>query len=167
MARVRVYCQLCNNPVDIEVSEEELHQHEKGIIRVMFIHGDPVHAIVIYIDRNFRVRAIECPDSFKIEDAKTVSTVSEDTVPESLSEALGEPCFQALYSYDEVESRERTSFVLDKAVLKAVCESGTICLSHVRRRVAYLEKALGQNIDLKQIEKICKKYVEEGLIRQL
>ncbi|MCF2137637.1 MAG: hypothetical protein K9W43_10445 [Candidatus Thorarchaeota archaeon] len=166
MAQVTVHCEQCNKPVSIDVSEDEFGNSPDGILRIMFVHGDPLHAIVVYIDRQLRVRGIECPDSFKFDVPREVTLVSKDTVAASLSEQFGEPCYQALYSYDEVKEREKSSFILDKAVLKAVCESGTICISQIRRQVVGVERALGERINLQQIEDICERYVREGLVRR-
>ena len=69
--------------------------------------------------------------------------------------------------YDEVKEREKASFILDKTVLKIVCESGTICLSEVRQKVAFLEKALGEKIGLAKVQAVCDRYVQEGLIRSI
>ncbi|MHA1772455.1 MAG: hypothetical protein ACTSYL_12850 [Candidatus Thorarchaeota archaeon] len=148
------------------MSENEFGNSPDRILRILFMHGDPLHAIVVYLDRQLRVRGIECPDSFKFGVHREVTLVSNDSVAASLSEQLGEPCYQTLYSYAEVKEREKTSFVLDKAVLKAVCESGTICVSQIKRQVAGVERALGERINLQQIEDICERYVREGLVRR-
>jgi hypothetical protein len=79
---------------------------------------------------------------------------------------MGEPCFQTLYSYAEIEEREKTAFVLDKTILRTICDSGVICLSKIRQKVAFLEKAMGHKIDLPQVEAICERYVQEGLIKR-
>ena len=84
-----------------------------------------------------------------------------------MSEAMGEPCYQSLYTFDEVKEREKTAFVLDKTVLRTICDSGVICLSKLRQKVAFLEKALGSNIDLPQVESVCDRYVREGLIKRI
>jgi hypothetical protein len=101
-----------------------------------------------------------------MEGTRSESFVSASDVAESMSDQMGEPCYQALYGYDEVKEREATSFVLDKTILKTVCESGIICLSKIRQNVAHLEKALGEKIDLKQIESVCERYVQDGLIKR-
>ena len=164
--RVTVHCDTCDGPVEIEVTQEDLSKQADGILRVMLAHGEPLHAIIVYIDKNFRIRGIEQSDSFQMDTNRDVSVVEVADVAETLTEALGEPCFQALYTFDDIKEREATAFVLDKTILRTVCDSGTICLSEIRRKVAFLEKALGDKIDLDQIEQVCEKYVREGLIRR-
>jgi hypothetical protein len=79
----------------------------------------------------------------------------------------GEPRYQAIYNYEELEKREKDSFILDKTVLRVICEAGKISLSQLRQRIASFEEVLGERIDLAQIRSICDRYVREGLIIQL
>ena len=164
--KIRVHCDICNKPIEFEISQEKLNEQSSGILKVMLAHGDPPHAIIVYVDKNRRIRGVESSDSFQMEGTRDESFVSASDVSENLSEQIGESCYQALYKYDEVKDREATSFVLDKTILKTICESGTICLSKIRQNVAFLEKALGDKIDLKQIESVCERYVQEGLIKR-
>jgi hypothetical protein len=78
-----------------------------------------------------------------------------------------EPRYQALFTYDELEKREKDSFILDKTVLRVICEAGEISLSQIRQRIASFEEVLGERIDLAQIRSICDRYAREGLIKQL
>jgi hypothetical protein len=79
----------------------------------------------------------------------------------------GEPHYQALYTYDEIKQREQATFILDKTILRVLCEAGTLSLSHLRQRIATFEEMLGERIDLKQLQSICERYVNEGLIKKL
>ncbi|MGY5859108.1 MAG: hypothetical protein RTU63_07050 [Candidatus Thorarchaeota archaeon] len=164
---IKVHCDICNQPIEFQVSQEKIREQKDGILRVALAHGDPVHVIIVYVDKNLRVRGVEASDSFQMEGNRAESVVAASEVAENLSESMGEPCFQALYSFSEVEEREKTAFVLDKAILRTICESGVICLSKVRQKVAFLEKALGDRIDLPQIEAIIERYVQEGLIKRI
>lgn len=164
--KIRVHCEICNKPVEFEVAQEKLNEQQSGILKVMLAHGNPLHAIIIYVDKNRRVRGVESSDSFQMEGTRSETFVPASEVSESMSEQTGESCYQALFGYDEIKEREATSFVLDRTILKTICESGTICLSKIRQNVAFLEKALGDKIDLKQVESVCERYVQEGLIKR-
>jgi hypothetical protein len=102
-----------------------------------------------------------------MEETRSETIVPTSEVAENLSEAMGEPCYQGLYSFDEIKEREKSAFVLDKTILRTICDSGVICLSKVRQKVAFLEKALGDRIDLPQVEAVCNRYVQEGLIKRI
>jgi hypothetical protein len=164
---IKIHCKKCDSPIDIEVSPEELKDQPGGIFRVMLAHGDPLHAIIAYVDMNCRVRSIEYSDAVQVSETRSVTAVSSDQVPISMSEQMGEPCYQSMCNYDEVKEREQSTFILDKTILKIVCESGTICLSQVRQKAAYLEKALGEKIGLDKVQAVCDRYVKEGLIRNI
>jgi len=164
---IKVLCDICNQPIEFQVSQEKIREQRDGILRVALAHGDPLHVIIVYVDRNLRVRGVEASDSFQMEGERAESVVSASEIAENLSEAMGEPCFQALYSFSEIEEREKTAFILDKTILRTICDSGVICLGKIRQKVAFLEKALGDRIDLPQIETICERYVQEGLIKRI
>ncbi|MFW9848241.1 MAG: hypothetical protein ACFFF4_03830 [Candidatus Thorarchaeota archaeon] len=164
---ITVHCKKCDSPVDIEVSKEEIAAQTDGIFRVMLAHGEPLHAIIAYVDKNCRVRSIEYSDAVQVNQPMSVSVVPQDQVPASMSEITGEPCYQSMCNFDDVKEREKSSFILDKTILKIVCESGTICLSEIRQKTAFLEKALGEKIDLAKVQAVCDRYVKEGLIRNI
>jgi hypothetical protein len=164
---IKVHCDICNQPIEFQVSQEKIREQKDGILRVALAHGDPLHVIIVYVDKNLRVRGVEASDSFQMEGKRAETVVSASEVAENLSESMGEPCFQALYPFSEIEEREKTAFVLDKTILRTICESGVICLSKIRQKVAFLEKAMGDRIDLPQIEGICERYVQEGLIKRI
>lgn len=164
---VSVHCKICDAPIELEVSKKELAAQTNGIFRVMLAHGEPLHAIIAYVDKSCRVRGIEYPDSVQVDQPRSVTVVSQDQIPASMSESMGEPCYQSLCDYEDVKEREKSSFILDKTILKIVCASGAICLSQVRQKTAFLEKALGEKIDLAKVQAICDRYVKEGLIRSI
>jgi hypothetical protein len=167
LGNIKVHCDICNQPVEFQVSQDKIREQKDGILRVALAHGDPLHAIIVYVDKNLRVRGVEVSDSFQMEGTRAETVVSASEVAENLSESMGEPCFQALYPYSEIEERERTAFVLDKTILRTICDSGVICLSKIRQKIAFLEKAMGDRIDLRQIEVVCERYAQEGLIKRI
>lgn len=163
---VTVHCKVCDKPIEVAVDLNKLAGQVGGILRVMLAHGDPMHAILVYVDKNLRVRSIEYPDSVQVGETQSTAVVQAADIAESLSDSMGESCYQSMCKYEEVKEREATSFILDKTILKVVCDSGTICLSEIRRKVAFLEKAMGSRINLAQIEAVCERYVKEGLIKR-
>ena len=164
---VKVHCEKCNKPIELVISSEDLSSTQDGILRVMMVHGSPPHAIVVYVDKNMRVREIEYSDSFQMGETSSSTVIQAESLPTNLQKSSNEPCYQAMFSFEDIKEREKSSFVLDKSILRTICETGTICLSAIRHNIAHLEKALGSKIDLDQIEKICEKYVQDGLIRKV
>jgi hypothetical protein len=165
--KIKVHCDICNQSVEFQVSQEKMREQKDGILRVALAHGDPLHAIIVYVDKNLRIRGVEVSDSFQMEGTRAETVVAASEVAENLSESMGESCYQAMFDYRDVEDREKTSFILDRTILKTICDTGVICLGKLRQKVDFLEKALGNRIDLPQIEAICKRYVQEGLIKRI
>jgi len=79
----------------------------------------------------------------------------------------GEPYYQALYAYDAIKDREKSSFILDKTILRVLCDAGTLSLRDLRQRIATFEEMLGERIDIPQLQSICERYVNDGLIKKL
>jgi hypothetical protein len=164
---IKVHCDICDKPIEFQVSQEKIREQKDGILRVTLAHGEPLHAIIVYVDKNLRVRGVEVSDSFQMEGTRAETVVAASEVAENLSESMGESCYQAMFDYSDVEEREKTAFILDRTILKTVCDTGVICLGKIRQKVDFLEKALGDRIDLPQIEAICNRYVQEGLIKRI
>jgi hypothetical protein len=116
-----------------------------------------------------RTNAFAPFDGFEKQLEKEVSRNEMFTEDESVKGELvnADPRYRALFEYSEVAKREKDSFVLDKNVLKVICDSRSISLSELRQRLSRFEEMLGERIDLAQIKSICDRYVREGLIKQL
>jgi hypothetical protein len=164
---IKVHCDICNQPIEFQVSQDKIREQKDGILRVALAHGDPIHVIIVYVDRNLRIRGVEVSDSFQMDGTRAETVVPAADFAENLSESMGESCYQAMFDYSDVEEREKTAFILDRTILKTICDTGVICLGKIRQKVDFLEKALGNRIDLPQIEAICNRYVQEGLIKRI
>ncbi len=77
---------------------------------------------------------------------------------------MSSPTFSGLISAEEALEREKSAFVLDKAILRAVCEEGPLTLEDIRVRTLPLETALGVKIDIPTLQGIIEKYIKQGLI---
>lgn len=77
---------------------------------------------------------------------------------------MSSPTYSGLISAEEALEREKSAFVLDKAVLRAVCEEGPLTLEDIRVRTLPLETALGIKIDIPKLKGILEKYIKQGLI---
>lgn len=74
------------------------------------------------------------------------------------------PTYSGLVSCKEALDREKSSFILDKTILRAICERGPITLEEIRKETLQLEAALGIKIDLPTIQGIINRFVKDGLI---
>jgi len=81
---VKVHCEKCNKSVELAITSEDLSSTQDGILRVMMVHGGPPHAIVVYVDKNKRVREIEYSDSFQMEELSSSSVIQAESLPSNL-----------------------------------------------------------------------------------
>ena len=74
------------------------------------------------------------------------------------------PMYSGVVSAEEALEREKTAFVLDKQILRIVCDEGPISLEDIRRKTLPLEAAIGMKIDIPTIKSIIDRFITEGLI---
>ena len=77
---------------------------------------------------------------------------------------MSSPTYSGLISAEEALEREKSAFILDKAILRAICEEGPLTLEDIRVKTLPLETALGVKIDLPTLQEIINKYIKQGLI---
>lgn len=70
-------------------------------------------------------------------------------------------------SSDIIYKREKSAFILDKAILNIISKSGPISLEELHLKTLNLENLIGTKISSELIETTCKKYVLQGLIQEL
>ena len=68
---------------------------------------------------------------------------------------------------DEALKLEKDAFILDKTILRIVCEQGPVSLGDIRRLTISLESALGIRIDLPLIDSTLKKLIKKGLVTEI
>ena len=58
---VYVFCNICQQNVPLEISEEDMERAKTGLISIISVHGEPSHAIMVYLDMNLKARGVEYP----------------------------------------------------------------------------------------------------------
>lgn len=85
-----------------------------------------------------------------------------------MSTGIENAMYKRVLTLEEALEREKTTFVLDKTILKAICsQDGPVSIDEIRRKTLPLETALGMKIDLPMIEEVLKKYIKQGIIKQV
>ncbi|TXT54795.1 MAG: hypothetical protein BAJATHORv1_50046 [Candidatus Thorarchaeota archaeon] len=82
---VYVFCEQCKKNVLLRVPLDSDAATRGGLMSVVSVHGDPPHALMAYLDAQFRVRGVEYPAA-----AQTGDTGKIESVPESKVEQLEE-----------------------------------------------------------------------------
>lgn len=59
-------CPVCKLEIKFGVELEILHTVTKYPYAHLVLHGDPIHALIIYLDANFSVRGVETAESIEI-----------------------------------------------------------------------------------------------------
>ena len=77
---------------------------------------------------------------------------------------MSSPTYSGLISAEEALEREKSAFVLDKMILRAICEEGPLTLEDIRVKTLPLEGALGVKIDIPTLKAIIDRYIKQGLI---
>ncbi|MHA1576835.1 MAG: hypothetical protein ACTSU3_05690 [Candidatus Thorarchaeota archaeon] len=65
------FCTICQQNVPLEVTEDDIEKAKTGLISVLSIHGDPQHAILVYLDMNLKARGIEYPSLLQAKESRS------------------------------------------------------------------------------------------------
>jgi hypothetical protein len=75
--------------------------------------------------------------------------------------------YQSSFPYNELKEKIKNDFILDKKVIKIICEKGEISLKDLKTETKPLENLLGETISIDQLHKICERYNSINLINKL
>lgn len=70
-------------------------------------------------------------------------------------------------SKEETLERETNAFVVDKYVLNTITNEYPVSIELIWKKALKLEPIIGSRIELSMIIEICKKYIEQGIIKQI
>ncbi|MFX1535051.1 MAG: hypothetical protein ACFFDI_12570 [Promethearchaeota archaeon] len=150
----RVRCSKCAKFESIEVTGVLLKTCQGGIGRAAILHkclNDEQTLLIVYFDEHCTIRNTVLMPVIKKE---------EDLDREQIF-------YVGVLTPDESLELERDAFILDKTILRVVCEQGPVSLGDIRRLTISLESALGIRIDLPLIDNILKKLSKKGLVTEI
>ncbi|MFX1254126.1 MAG: hypothetical protein ACFFCZ_21110 [Promethearchaeota archaeon] len=151
---VKARCNKCGKAEAIEVTSKLVETCQGGIGRAAIVHkclNGEQKLLVIYFDENCTVRTTTLmPIILKEEGLEQETTY-----------------YTGVLSTDEALKLEKDAFILDKTILRVVCEQGPVSLGDIRRLTISLESALGIKIDLPLIENTLKKLIQKGLVAEV
>ncbi len=64
--QVYAFCNLCKENVPLDITGTNVEDAKSGLVTVLSIHGDPQHAILVYLDKQLKVRGTEYPSMLQI-----------------------------------------------------------------------------------------------------
>ncbi|MFW9929729.1 MAG: hypothetical protein ACFFD1_10090 [Candidatus Thorarchaeota archaeon] len=74
---------------------------------------------------------------------------------------------EPVLSKEEIFARETNAFIVDKFVLSTIVNEFPIKIEDIWRKALKLETMIGSRLELGTIIEICKKYLDQGIIRKV
>jgi hypothetical protein len=105
---VYVFCNECQQNVPLEISAEDMEKTKTGLISVISVHGDPSHAIMVYLDMNLKARGVEYPTLKQATESKPDKEVmlQEDTFDlKSMISSFGDKQEQAIKAFAHISAQ--------------------------------------------------------------
>ncbi|MHA2045326.1 MAG: hypothetical protein ACXAAO_05920 [Candidatus Thorarchaeota archaeon] len=102
---VYVFCNVCKQNVQLEISEEDIERAKTGLISVISVHGEPQHALMAYLDMNFKARGVEYPSLTQAKESKVEEdfTLADDSLDlNSIVSSFGEKQDQAIQLFARI-----------------------------------------------------------------
>ncbi len=109
--QVYVFCNVCQENVPLDVDESEVEKASSGLATVISVHGNPQHAILVYLDKQLKARGIEYPSLLQVKDSPKVETITEMPKEEVLYElasvisSFGEKQEDALKAFAQITAQ--------------------------------------------------------------
>ena len=77
---VYVFCNVCRKNILLNIPETSLDNRKGGLLSILSVHGTPTHAVLFYLDKDFRVRGAEESSILTDDDLQPISYVGEESI---------------------------------------------------------------------------------------
>ncbi len=108
---IYAFCTICKQNVPLEVTKDDIEKAKTGLISVLSVHGDPQHAILVYLDKNLKARGIEYPSLLQVKESDSIegdkASIAEDETHNlsSIISSFGEKQDQAIKSFAQISAQ--------------------------------------------------------------
>ncbi len=108
---IYAFCTICKQNVPLEVTKDDIEKAKTGLISVLSVHGDPQHAILVYLDKNLKARGIEYPSLLQVKESDSIEgdkvSIAEDETHNlsSIISSFGEKQDQAIKSFAQISAQ--------------------------------------------------------------
>jgi hypothetical protein len=110
----------------VDVQLEQIRAQPTGITAVLSVHGSPQHAILIYLDKQLKIRGCEYPTTVQVKGTPAVSATPESVVAE-----LGKDAGLSLGSLVDAFGKSRKIGIDSLGdVLAQIMIRNPVCLVH-------------------------------------
>lgn len=80
MLRYSVECSICKEKLKVRLLKEQLEKAECYPLHHIIIHGNPAHALSIYIDANGKLRGRQATTSLQVDDVVLNQSIRSDLI---------------------------------------------------------------------------------------
>ena len=108
--QVYAFCNICKENVPLDVTGANVEDAKSGLVTVLSIHGNPQHAILVYLDKQLKVRGTEYPSMLQIKYG-TAEEIPEETKEEKAYDlgqvisAFGDRQGDAISSFAQISAQ--------------------------------------------------------------
>ena len=105
------FCDICKQNVPLEVTPEDIEKAKSGLVSVLSLHGDPQHAILVYLDMNLKARGVEYPSLLQVKESSSDETQKDAPIEDdihdlsSIVSSFGEKEDQAIKSFARISAQ--------------------------------------------------------------
>ncbi|MHA1339126.1 MAG: V4R domain-containing protein [Promethearchaeota archaeon] len=82
---ISYFCKSCNTNIKFKLPEKILEGKTSFPVTYRYIHGNPIHSVTVYVDKDFKIRGIEHGDSLDLS-KELIKRLQEECIEEKLSE---------------------------------------------------------------------------------
>lgn len=159
--RIRALCPICKKSFTFEINSEIIKNAKKYPLPFTSNHRcQEGHVLVVYVDKNYEVRHVE-----QVHDtSNTENNIKEtqDNIVVNLP-ANQKIIYGCNFKCEELRDRGIPN-IIEKRLLNMIATKKEITLSKILESCKVMEKALNRKIEMNTIQKLLKKYVDEGVI---
>jgi hypothetical protein len=111
VSKAYAFCNICKENVPLDITEEDIDKAKTGLISVISVHGNPQHAILVYLDMNLKARGVEYPSLVQVNEGTSselaeVADIKEDVGDlTSIISSFGEKQEDAIKAFAHISAQ--------------------------------------------------------------
>ena len=159
--KIRALCPICKKSFTFEIDSGIIKNAKKYPIPFTSDHRcQEGHVLVVYVDSNYEVRHVEqVHDTSNIENnIKEIQDNIIVNIPVNQKIVYG-----CNFKCEELRDRGIPN-IIEKRLLNMIATEKEITLAKILESCKVMEKALNRKIEMTTVQKLLKKYVDEGVI---
>jgi hypothetical protein len=128
---VYAFCNVCKQNVPLDITRSDVENSTSGLTTVVSVHGTPQHAIMVYLDKQLKVRGVEYPSVLQVKEAVAIEASSSP--PSDTSHDLK----SIISSFGERQNSAIESFA---QIVAQIISGNSLYLIHTNQSIATVVK---------------------------